>query len=281
MAPHAHHLSAIPPVRSSRAIRQPRLAELVAGQLRERIVSGMLADGDTLPKQEDLGHEFGVSKPTLREAIRILESEGLIEVQQGRFGGAVVHVPKVENIAVTMALVLETDGVALPDVGIALRAIEPACVRLCAERPDRLSAVVPRLQDLQEQALAVVHNDERVVALSREFHEALAALCGNASLRLCAGALERVWTAHEGVWAEQAARGHDFPELHIRREALDEHALIIECIAAGDAEGAVEAALAHLATSQTYALHRAGDPIVDVRLQRRMLSSPQLQNGSS
>ena len=82
------------------------------------------------------------------------------------------------------------------------------------------------------------------------------------------------WTAHEGVWAEQAAHGHGFPELHIRREALDEHARIIECIATGDAQGAVEAALAHLATSQTYALHRAGDPIVDVPLERRMLGTP-------
>jgi GntR family transcriptional repressor for pyruvate dehydrogenase complex len=254
-------------------VRQPRLAELVATQLRERIVSGRLADGDLLPKQEDLGQQFGVSKPTMREAIRILESEGLIEVQQGRFGGAVVHVPKVENIAVSMALVLETNGVHLPDVGVALQAIEPSCVELCAQRADRLEAVVPILQHLQEQARAAVHDDERVVALSREFHEALAALCGNASLMLCAGALERLWTAHEGSWAEQASHGPAFPELHIRREALNEHGLIIERIAAGDAEGAVEAARAHHSTSQTKALHRAGDPNVDVPLQRRMLST--------
>jgi GntR family transcriptional repressor for pyruvate dehydrogenase complex len=254
-------------------VRQPRLAELVAAQLRERIVSGRLVDGDLLPKQEDLGQQFGVSKPTMREAIRILESEGLIEVQQGRFGGAVVHVPKVENIAVSMALVLETNGVHLPDVGVALQAIEPSCVRLCAQREDRLEAVVPVLQNLHDHALAAVRDDERVVALSREFHEALAELCGNASLRLCAGALERLWTAHEGSWAEQASYGPGFPELRIRHEALDEHALIIERIAAGDAEGAAEAARAHLGTSQTYALHRAGNPIVDVPLQRRLLNN--------
>jgi GntR family transcriptional regulator, transcriptional repressor for pyruvate dehydrogenase complex len=259
-------------------VRQPRLAELVAAKLRERIVSGRLTDGDVLPKQEDLGAEFGVSKPTMREAIRVLESEGLIEVQQGRFGGAVVHVPKVENIAVTMALVLETNGVQLPDVGLALQAIEPACVRLCALRPDRLEAVVPRLEELHAAAPEAVTDDERVVALSREFHEALAALCGNASLTLCAGALERLWTAHEGSWAEQAAHGHGFPELRTRREALEEHARVIECIRAGDGDGAVAAALAHLTTSQTYALHRAGDPIVDVPLQRRMLSVPATQS---
>ena len=154
-------------------VRQPRLSELVAAKLRERIVSGHLTDGDLLPKQEDLGAEFGVSKPTLREAIRILESEGLIEVQQGRLGGAVVHVPKVENLAVTMALVLETNGVQLPDVGLALQAIEPACVRLCALRADRQRVVVDRLQELQDRAVAEIADDERVVALSRQFHEAL------------------------------------------------------------------------------------------------------------
>jgi GntR family transcriptional regulator, transcriptional repressor for pyruvate dehydrogenase complex len=267
----ARHLAVVP---ASSQVRQPRLAELVAAKLRERIVSGRLADGDLLPKQEDLGQEFGVSKPTMREAIRVLESEGLIEVQQGRFGGAVVHVPRVENIAVTMALVLETNGVQLPDVGLALQAIEPVCVRLCAERADRLTAVVPRLRELHERAVAAIRDDERVVGLSREFHEALASLCGNASLTLCAGALERVWTAHEGVWAAQASHGRGFPEVHTRREALAEHALIIERVAAGDGDGATRAALAHLATAQTYALHRAGDPIVDLPLQRRMLQQP-------
>src|ERR1700710_2866397 len=133
-------------------VRQPRLAELVAAKLRERIVSGDVADGDLLPQQEEPGVEVGGSKPTMRAAIRILESEGLIEVQQGRLGGAVVHVPKVENIAVTMALVLETNGVRLPDVGVALQAIEPSCVELCAQRADRLEAVVPILEHLQEQA---------------------------------------------------------------------------------------------------------------------------------
>ncbi len=259
-------------------VRQPRLAELVAAQLRQRIVSGALGDGDLLPKQEALVREFGVSKPTMREAIRILESEGLIEVLQGRFGGAVVHVPKVQNLAVTMALVLETEGVQLPDVGVALQAIEPACVRLCALRPDRAETVVPRLTELHERARAVVQDDEHVVALSREFHEALAALCGNASLRLCAGALERLWTAHEGSWAEQASHGPGFPALHVRREALDEHASIIERIAAGDPAGAVDATLTHLATAQTYALHRSGDPIVDLPLQRRMLQAPKPPN---
>ena len=112
----------------------------MAAKLRERIVSGRLTDGDVLPKQEDLGAEFGVSKPTMREAIRVLESEGLIEVQQGRFGGAVVHVPKVENIAVTMALVLETNGVQLPDVGASAagdRAVVRTTVRLAHRSASR------------------------------------------------------------------------------------------------------------------------------------------------
>src|SRR6185437_7074718 len=57
---------------------QPRVAQMVADVLRTRIVDGELPDGSLLPKQDDLIDEFQVSRPSFREALRILESEGLI-----------------------------------------------------------------------------------------------------------------------------------------------------------------------------------------------------------
>src|ERR1700755_1275124 len=80
-------------------LHQPRLAEMVAALLRERILSGALRDGDPLPRQEDLLKEFGISKPSLREALRILEAEGLITVRRGNRGGALVHVPEAGHAA--------------------------------------------------------------------------------------------------------------------------------------------------------------------------------------
>ncbi|HRE03853.1 MAG TPA: GntR family transcriptional regulator, partial [Ilumatobacteraceae bacterium] len=65
-------------------LRQPRLAEMVADVLRQRILSGELGDGSIIGKQEELIEEFNVSKPSIREALRILETEGLISVQRGK-----------------------------------------------------------------------------------------------------------------------------------------------------------------------------------------------------
>src|ERR687892_2606249 len=78
----------------TRQLSQPRVAEMVADILRARIVDGEMADGDLLPKQDDLLDEFRVSRPSIREAMRILETEGLISVRRGNIGGAEGHPPK-------------------------------------------------------------------------------------------------------------------------------------------------------------------------------------------
>ena len=63
-------------------IRQPRVAEIVASRLRDDILSGRLREGDVLPSQESLFTEFGVSPPALREAIHILEIDGLVYIEE-------------------------------------------------------------------------------------------------------------------------------------------------------------------------------------------------------
>src|SRR5882724_6325161 len=101
-------------------LRQPRLAEMVADGLRERILSGELGDGAMLPKQDDLLAEFRVSPPSIREALRILETEGLITVQRGNVGGAVVHRPQQSKAAYMLGLVLQSRAVPLQDVVTAM-----------------------------------------------------------------------------------------------------------------------------------------------------------------
>src|SRR5438477_8806911 len=88
-------------------LRQPRLANLVAETLRDRIVDGELPDGGLLPKQVDLLEQFGVSLPSIREALRILETEGLVTVQRGKNGGAVTRAPRPGKVAYMLALVLQ------------------------------------------------------------------------------------------------------------------------------------------------------------------------------
>ena len=72
-------------------VQQFRIAESVAGELRARILA---SDGDYgFPTQDQLVTEFGVSYPSIREALRILETEGLVTVRRGKVGGAEVHRP--------------------------------------------------------------------------------------------------------------------------------------------------------------------------------------------
>ena len=113
-----------------------RLAEQVADELRRRILRGELADGSILPKEDELLLQFPVSKPSLREAMRILEAEGLLRVRRGKLGGAVVRRPNAANVAYTVGLVLGSQEVGLSDVGNALLQVEPACAALCAARRD-------------------------------------------------------------------------------------------------------------------------------------------------
>ena len=117
-----------------RRVRVPKMAELVAQQLRRQIIRGELPEGAALPSEAALMTRFGVSRPTLREAFRVLESEGLINVRRGAHGGARVQVPNGEAAARYAGLVLEFRGATLQDVYEARGVLEPPCARRLASR---------------------------------------------------------------------------------------------------------------------------------------------------
>ena len=228
-----------------------RIAEQVADLLRARILSGELADGGLLPKEDVLQAEYQVSKPSLREAMRILEAEGLVTVRRGNTGGAVVHHPSAANVGYSLAMVLTSREIGIDDVATALQEVEPACARLCARRADRLTAVVPELQAIHERSLSTLHDLVEVTEHSRAFHEALVDLCGNETLKTMAGALEALWSSHEKAWAEHHPEPASLP-LEERRAALLVHGRMIELIEAGDATAVGELAAGHLRSAQRY-----------------------------
>src|SRR3954454_4025076 len=115
-------------------VRVPKMAELVAQQLRRQIIRGDLPEVASLPSGAVLMKRFGVSRPTLREAFRVLESEGLIRVRRGAHGGARVQVPSGEAAARYAGLVLEFRGATLQDVYEARGVLEPPCARRLASR---------------------------------------------------------------------------------------------------------------------------------------------------
>jgi DNA-binding FadR family transcriptional regulator len=245
-------------------IAQPRVAELVAGILRTRIVDGELADGDMLPKQDDLLAEFRVSRPSIREAMRILETEGLISVRRGNIGGAEVHAPDPRSAAYMLGLVMQSQHVTLADVASALRILEPACASLCASRPDRTMAVIPVLRDLNDDAEKHLEDGPSFTVFARRWHSAMVESCGNRTMILMVGTLESVWSHHESLWAESAAAEGGYPDVKARRTVLRAHVRVTEAIENGNEEAAHKASRRHLDESQTYLLARNPDLRVNI-----------------
>jgi GntR family transcriptional repressor for pyruvate dehydrogenase complex len=228
-----------------RQLKQPRIAEIVADGLRQRILSGALEDGAMLPKQEELLAEFGVSPPSIREALRILETEGLITVQRGNVGGAAVHRPQASKAAYMLGLVLQSRGVTLGDLVSAMLKLEPACAAECALRPDRHVTVLPRLRAVMDKGLAVIDDADAFIIAAREFHIELVNCCGNATMSLVVGALEALWSAQVGTLMRNAEHHGSFSDRAIRQSLADEHERLYRLIAEGDARGVEQATRDH------------------------------------
>jgi GntR family transcriptional repressor for pyruvate dehydrogenase complex len=230
--------------------RQPKVSDMVADLLRQRVLSGELEG--MLPSQDALLAEFNISKPSLREALRILESEALITIRRGNLGGAYIHRPEARHAAYMMALVLQSRSVMIDDVGAALKHLEGTCVGLCAARPDRVTAVVPRLEACNDAAAAALDDPLVYVDVTAEFHHLLVALCGNESIQLTIGALETIWLAHVQEWAKNMAKAGTFPDREYRTRGLEIHRQITALIAAGDIKEASQLAEDHFDPTQFY-----------------------------
>jgi GntR family transcriptional regulator, transcriptional repressor for pyruvate dehydrogenase complex len=227
----------------------------VAERLRSRILDGEFADGDVLPKIDDLSDEFGASRPAVREAFLMLESEGLVTVKRGNVGGAVVHLPTSAHMAYTLGLVLQSRGATLLDVRAAIERFEPLCVELCAERADRMTTVVPALEAAQTDYRDAIDRDDGAAAVlaARTWHEALIAHCGNETVQATVGMLESIWTSHlRSIAADTVTLGGHISPEHTRR-GIDEHDEVIRLIAAGEPGAAAAAARDHLRNARVHA----------------------------
>lgn len=249
-------------------IRQPRVAEMVAARLRDDILSGRLKEGDILPAQESLFTEFGVSPPALREAIHILEVDGLVSVRRGNMGGAVVHLPSADRTAHMISMVLQSRSSTPADVSGALMHLEPICAGMCAAREDRHTAVVPYLRveiDRQEEQF---DDASQYVRNARRFHEALVARCGNEPMILLIGSLELIWSAHESsVWGDE----NDPLQHKTMRAALRDHQRLLDAIRDGNADRAVRLAQDHLAAARRNTLAFGRDKTIEAKLISRSM----------
>lgn len=232
-------------------MRQPSIAEIVAAVLRRRILDGELHDGEVLRPQEQLLAEFGVSRPSLREAFWILQSEGLLTVRRGKHGGAIVHTPKPEGASKMLGMVLEAERVSVSDLGQAIDRLEPMCGRECARRSAEDERIVKDLELLVEESRS--HLDDRLAFLEscRRFHEAIVRLAGNQTLSLVAGALIELWS---GQQLERGGVLDGSNSKQRRRVAVREHADIVEAIRQGNEDETARLLQAHLEAARNMIL---------------------------
>jgi DNA-binding FadR family transcriptional regulator len=180
-------------------IRAAKTGEMIAAYLRSRIVRGELAEGDSLPSEVELMHQFDVSRPTLREAFRILETESLIVIRRGS-RGARIAAPRVEVAARYVGLLMQTSGTTLADVYEARSLIEPAAVALLARRRTPrdladLAACVDELEALVSSGGAPAD----VAAWTRgaqRFHDLVMERAGNRTLAIQSMVLREVVETH-------------------------------------------------------------------------------------
>ncbi|CPR05259.1 FadR family transcriptional regulator [Mycobacterium bohemicum DSM 44277] len=232
----------------------PRLAETVADELRRQIVDGEIADGTLLPPQAVLVERFNVSLVSLREALRILVTEGLISIRRGNQGGAVVHAPDKTKAGYMLGLLLQSQYVKLDDLAAALKSIEPTCAAMAAQRPDRAKAVIPVMQRINAAMADTLDDGPLCTEYGRQFHDSVVQGSGNSTLIAVVGSLEALWTHHEQKWAERRSADGAYPTLEERKLALKTHQALADAIEIGDAERAQHIAARHLADTQLYVL---------------------------
>ncbi len=231
-----------------RAIRTPKTAELVARKLRRMIVDGELKDGDHLPHEASLMEHFSVSRPTLREAVRVLEAERLVEVRRGSRSGARICVPGPEVVARPASLLLELAGATVADVYVAREAVEPAAARLLAENGSE--EAFDELERLVDETIPSSFADGTFGQAVAMFHLRMVQLAGNSSLALIAGMLHEIYERHTmNVTRESMQRDAEKYEDHYKVFVRSQRKLI-RLLRARDGEGAFTHWQKHMAAAR-------------------------------
>lgn len=231
-------------VASRAAVRSPKTAELVAGTLRRMVVEGQLKDGDFLPNEAELMAHFGVSRPTLREAVRVLESERLVEVRRGSRTGARVRVPGPEVVARPAGLLLELSGATIADLLTAKSGIEPMAARLLAESGS--AEAFDELEQMLEELITDGYQSARLAEATGAFHLRVVQHAGNATLSIVAGMLHEITVRHTAfVFNERRPVSKaDYDKL------MRSYRKLMQFLRAGDAAGAESHWRKHLDTSR-------------------------------
>jgi GntR family transcriptional regulator, transcriptional repressor for pyruvate dehydrogenase complex len=245
--------------------RAPKTAELIAAELRSQIVRREFQPGMTLPAEGELMARFRVSRPTLREAYRILETESLISVRRGVGGGALVLAPEITVAARYVGLLLQLDDATIADVYEARAALEPVCAGMMAARKDpddvrALNECIDRVAELIASGVNRIPDARAWTRTTYEFHKLVLKGSGNKTLALQGGLLQEVVATHYAAVAGEKFAENSRPERF--RKVLSSFRRLAVFVAEGDREGAHKHWLKHMQAAATTLL---GDDVKNKR----------------
>jgi DNA-binding FadR family transcriptional regulator len=217
------------------AMEVPKASDVLANELRERILSGEYSEGTPLPPERELVVQTRMSRTTVREALRILEVQGLIRIRAGRSGGAFVQQPGGESVASSLDLLIRGRHLRLASVHETREAVEPSCARLAAlhHTPTDL-----RRLDVTNEEVAAAENLDDFLRANVAWHIAVAEAGHNEILTGIMMALSRAiytTTNNEGFVNEQ-----------VRSIAVRAHRSVTRAIAEHDPDAAVRRMARHV-----------------------------------
>lgn len=219
----------------------PKAATLVAAQIRKQIVMGELTEGDLLPSEAEMVKRLGVSRPTLRQAFRILETEHLITVQRGSRGGTTVLRPSTKLASRYLSDFLRFQRTTIGDVLAARLMIESAAVAQLAQRND--DTVVAALRDALGHQQAA-EDDGSLTESAEQFHIRVVELAGNPVLTQYCQLLHYLLRDTVRNAASAPSDGNSVSPLSGGSTAA--HAELVDLVAAGAAHAAVQHWRSHL-----------------------------------
>lgn len=242
-APGAERVVDLAPIKST------RIYEEIVRQVKTMIAEGRLTSGDRLPPERDLAEKFLVSRTSVREALRALESLGLIEIRPGE--GTFVREVSVETLIEPLALVMASQREAIAELFEARRLLEPAIARLAAARatPEEIQDM-ERILDAQAREIAAGRTG---LAQDAAFHAAIGTAAHNR-------AITRIANALMDLLAQSREEALNMPGRPTRSH--EDHRRIVDAIARRDAEGAGEAMADHVRAVEAlvFALPPASPP---------------------
>jgi GntR family transcriptional repressor for pyruvate dehydrogenase complex len=213
-----------------------RISGMIVDQVRELIRQGRLVAGDRLPSERELAEQFGVSRVTVRDALRALEATGLLEIKVGANGGAFLRAPSSTVAAQGMSDMLLMSVLTPEEVAEARLMLELNTVVLAVRRADEKD--LSELREICERAAAMLREDEYDVHNSWEFHERLAHATHN-------GAIELITRSFRGPLSMARVRARESASI-AHQATVAEHTEIVDSIQARDTDRARVTMARHL-----------------------------------